>query len=144
MGHPAERRRFILELVATRNLATQEALAEALADAGWEVTQSSVSRDITALGLVKIDGSYRPPPRGTEPAGDPDERTVRDGVLDAKPAGDCLIVVRTRVDEAGRVASALDRLAWPGLAGTVAGLDTLFAACADRAARDKLLKKLKR
>ena len=39
----------ILELISTRAMRTQEELAEALAAEGWEVTQSSVSRDITAL-----------------------------------------------------------------------------------------------
>jgi len=40
-------------------------LAEALAGAGWEATQSSVSRDIAALRLVKVDGAYRRQPRGS-------------------------------------------------------------------------------
>ena len=51
----------ILELISTRAIRTQEELAEALAAEGWEVTQSSVSRDITALRLVKSDGAYRRP-----------------------------------------------------------------------------------
>ena len=51
----------ILELVATRPLHTQEELADVLAREGWEVTQSSVSRDITALGLVKVEGIYQRP-----------------------------------------------------------------------------------
>ena len=49
----------ILELISTRAVHTQEELAEALAGEGWEVTQSSVSRDIAALRLVKVDGAYR-------------------------------------------------------------------------------------
>ncbi len=44
----------ILELISTRAVRTQEELAEALAAEGWEVTQSSVSRDISALRLVKV------------------------------------------------------------------------------------------
>ena len=53
----------ILELISTRAVRTQEELAEALAAEGWEVTQSSVSRDIAALRLVKVDGAYRRPAR---------------------------------------------------------------------------------
>jgi transcriptional regulator of arginine metabolism len=143
MGQRDERRRRILALVSSRNLATQEELARALTEAGWKVTQSSVSRDIAALGLVKAAGCYRPAPRGIEPAADPDERTLHEGIIDVKPAGDALLVLRTRLDEAGRVATSLDRLGWPGMVGTVAGLDTVFAACTDRNARDRLLLRLR-
>ena len=45
----------ILELITTRAIRTQEELAEALAAEGWDVTQSSVSRDIAALRLVKVE-----------------------------------------------------------------------------------------
>ncbi|HRP08999.1 MAG TPA: hypothetical protein PLL69_10985, partial [Gemmatimonadales bacterium] len=51
----------ILEMVATRPIRTQDELAEALGSEGWEVTQSSVSRDISQLGLVKVDGIYTRP-----------------------------------------------------------------------------------
>jgi transcriptional regulator of arginine metabolism len=117
----------ILELIATRAITTQEELAEALAAEGWDVTQSSVSRDISALGLVKVDGAYRRRPQSRAPA-DPDERRIADGVLSAEPAGDSLVVVHTPPGEANRVAVALDRLAWPQVVGTIAGDDTIFLA----------------
>src|SRR6185503_14923457 len=43
----------ILEIISTRPVQTQEELAAALTAEGWQVTQSSVSRDIAALGLIK-------------------------------------------------------------------------------------------
>src|SRR5687768_2882775 len=70
----------ILELISTRAIHTQEDLAEALAAEGWEVTQSSISRDIAALRLVKVDGAYRRPPRSSV-ARDPDERRIAESVL---------------------------------------------------------------
>ena len=63
----------ILELISTRPIHTQEDLAEALATEGWAVTQSSVSRDIAALRLVKVDGIYRRPAAAISRARDPDE-----------------------------------------------------------------------
>ena len=57
----------ILELISTRAIRTQEELAEALAPEGWDVTQSSVSRDIAALRLIKVDGAYRRSTRGAAP-----------------------------------------------------------------------------
>ena len=46
----------ILELISTRTVRTQEELADALASQGWDVTQSSVSRDISALRLIRWMG----------------------------------------------------------------------------------------
>jgi transcriptional regulator of arginine metabolism len=128
----------ILELISTRAVRTQEELAEALAAEGWEVTQSSVSRDIAALRLVKVDGAYRRPASVVVPA-DPNERRIADGVLTAEAAGDALVVVHTPAGEANRVAVALDRLAWPEVAGTIAGDDTIFIAVKGPAARRRVL-----
>ena len=95
----------ILELISTRAVQTQEELADALAADGWEVTQSSVSRDIAALRLVKVDGAYqRARPRRAR-ARDPDELRIAEGVLTVEPAGDALVVLHTPPGEANRVGS---------------------------------------
>jgi len=133
----------ILELISTRAVRTQDELAETLAAEGWEVTQSSVSRDIAALRLIKVDGAYRRPASVLIPA-DPNERRIADGVLTAEPAGDALVVVHTPAGEANRVAVALDRLAWPEVAGTIAGDDTIFIAVKGPAARRRVLDALGR
>lgn len=128
----------ILELISTRAVRTQEELAEALAAEGWDVTQSSVSRDITALRLVKANGVYRRPSLASMPA-DPDERRIADGVLTMEPAGDALVVLHTPPGEANRVAVALDRLAWPDVVGTIAGDDTIFLAVKDGTAQRRVM-----
>jgi transcriptional regulator of arginine metabolism len=133
----------ILELVSTRAIHTQEELADALATEGWEVTQSSVSRDIASLRLVKVDGAYRRPPRGSV-VQDPDERRIADGVLTCESAGDALIVLHTPPGEANRVAVALDRLAWPDVVGTIAGDDTIFLAARDSAAQRRVLRAVRK
>ena len=142
----ADRRRRhlkILELITTRAIRTQDELAEALAAGGWEVTQSSVSRDITALRLVKVDGAYRRAPRASA-ARDPDEVRIREGVLTCEPAGDVLVVLHTPPGEANRVAVALDRLAWPDVVGTLAGDDTIFLAVKDRGAQRGVLRAVRK
>ena len=139
-----QRRRHILELVASRELRTQDELAEAVAAAGWAATQSSVSRDIAALGLVKIDGVYRRPPRASRPRGHPDEERIAEVVLSADSAGDALVVLKTPAGEANHVAVGLDRLAWPEVVGTIAGDDTIFVAVRDRRSRARMLERLKR
>jgi transcriptional regulator of arginine metabolism len=128
----------ILELISTRAIHTQEELAEALASEGWEVTQSSVSRDIAALRLVKAGGAYRRPTTSTTPV-DPDERRIAEGVLTVDRAGDALIVLHTPPGEANRVAVAIDRLAWPDVVGTLAGDDTIFLAVKDVGAQRKVV-----
>jgi transcriptional regulator of arginine metabolism len=133
----------ILELVSTRAIQTQEDLAEALVAEGWEVTQSSVSRDIATLRLVKVDGTYRRAPRSSAVA-DPDERRIAEGVLTVEPAGDALIVVHTPPGEANRVAVALDRLAWAEVVGTIAGDDTIFLAVKDGAAQRRVVREVRR
>jgi transcriptional regulator of arginine metabolism len=133
----------ILELISTRAIRTQEELAEALTAQGWEVTQSSVSRDITALRLVKADGAYRRPPRRASSA-DPDEQRIAEGVLSIESAGEALVVLHTPPGEANRVAVALDRLAWPEIIGTIAGDDTIFLAVKDGGAQRRVLREVRR
>jgi len=133
----------ILELINTRPIHTQEELADSLTALGWEVTQSSVSRDIAALRLVKVDGAYRrPPPRALRI--DPDERRVSEGVLTIEAAGDALVVLHTPPGEANHVAVALDRLAWPEVLGSIAGDDTIFLAVKHSRAQRQVLQELRR
>jgi transcriptional regulator of arginine metabolism len=133
----------ILELITTRAIATQDDLAAALTAEGWDVTQSSVSRDIQALGLVKAGGRYQQLSRKS-PTTDPDEARVREGVLMATPAGDHLVVIHTAPGEAQRVGLAIDRLAWAEVVGTVAGDDTIFVAVAKRNDAKGLLRRLRK
>ena len=132
----------ILELISTRAIHTQDELAEALAAEGWEVTQSSVSRDIAALKLGKVAGAYR---RTIRPAAtrDPDEQRIADGVLRADTSGDVLVVLHTSPGEANRVAVAIDRLAWPEVVGTIAGDDTIFLAARNAAGQRGVIKRLR-
>ncbi len=62
------RRESILALVSSRRLATQDDPAAALRDVGIEASQASVSRDIAALGLIKVGGRWAPPSADGLPA----------------------------------------------------------------------------
>lgn len=134
----------ILELVATRPMRTQDEVAEALAQEGWDVTQSSVSRDISALGLVKSDGIYqRPANARLKEISDPNERRLAESLLAVEAAGEALLVLHTPPGEAQRVGSALDLLAWPEIVGTIAGDDTIFIAVHHANAQTKILRRLR-
>ena len=140
----SERQLRILQLVESRPLRTQEDVAAALRAAGFPVTQSSVSRDLAALGLVKVGGVYARPPAPATAQDDVNERHIRESLLAVATAGDALVVLRTPTGEAARVALALDRLAWDEVVGTIAGDDTIFAAARDTEARDRAAARLRR
>lgn len=134
----------ILELISTCAIRTQEDLAEALTAEGWEVTQSSVSRDVAALKLVKVDGSYQRPARIAVTTENPNERRITEGVLTVEMAGDSLVVLHTPPGEANRVGVAIDRLAWSDVVGTLAGDDTIFVAVKDRTAQRRVAREIAR
>lgn len=145
MSHERRQRHLkILELVATRPLHTQDEVADALSQEGWEVTQSSVSRDIATLGLVKSDGIYlRPASARIREIVDPNQRRIAESLLSVETAGDALLVLHTPPGEAQRVGSALDLLAWPEIVGTIGGDDTIFVATRNAAAQGQIVKHLR-
>lgn len=145
MSHDRTRRHLkILELVATRPLRTQDELAEALSREGWDVTQSSVSRDIAALHLVKSDGIYqRPAAARVKELNDPNQRRIAESLLSIEAAGDAMLVLHTPPGEAQRVGSAIDLLAWPEVVGTIGGDDTIFVATRGGSAQSRVVTQLR-
>jgi len=138
-GDRRQRHLKILELITTHAVHTQEDLADALAREGWEVTQSSVSRDIATLHLIKVDGAYQRPIAAKRPRHDPDEQRISEGVLTIEAAGDALVVLHTPPGEANRVGVALDRLAWSDVLGNISGDDTIFVAVRNPAAQRRFI-----
>jgi transcriptional regulator of arginine metabolism len=141
----ALRLRKLLELIATQKLHTQEEVCAALTAEGWQVTQSSVSRDIAALKLSKEGGIYvrRSPERERDASHSP-LSILGESILDSAPAGDALVVIHTPPGEASRVGATLDRLAYPEVVGTIAGDDTVFVAVRDAAAQKRFLSTLRK
>jgi transcriptional regulator of arginine metabolism len=131
------RREAILAMVAGQRLETQEDLVAALRARGIEASQASVSRDIAALGLIKVGGRWaQPTTDAVHP--EPLEQRIAAYLLAVAAAGDHLLVLRTPAGEAQGVALALDRLDVAGVVGTVAGDDTIFVAVEDAAAGQRL------
>ena len=128
-----ERQQLIRNLVETRNIETQEDLANALRESGIKVTQATVSRDIKELMLVKVSdmrGSYRysiPKERTHMMSSEQLERLVRNSVISVQSGGN-LVVLHTLPGTAQGVAFAIDSMKWIGIMGTVAGDDTIFVA----------------
>lgn len=141
-GNQEARRRALRLLIRRRRIRTQEELVEVLQERGFEITQSSLSRDLMHLGARKLDGAYRLVGDGEE--GDdgsqsyPTLSELQPFVRALRPAGPNLLVVCTRPGLAQTVALALDSMNMPEVTGTVAGDDTVFVATPTRRAQRNL------
>ncbi|HEY8530798.1 MAG TPA: arginine repressor [Limnochorda sp.] len=130
------RQAAILQIVREREVRTQEELAELLRQAGIEVTQATISRDIKELGLVKEPvpgGGYRYVLARQEPPVDWLERArlaFREFVVSLRSSGN-LVLIKTTTGAAHSVAAAIDALAWPEILGSIAGDDTVLLVVAE-------------
>lgn len=144
------RQQQIRDLLDARPIGTQHELAAALRERGFRATQATVSRDVAEMGLIKLSRSgsraYALPPRAGLPETTGDERLamiLRDLPIDIRSAG-LLLILRAVPGSAHAIAAALDRCGWPEVAGSIGGDDTVFVACSDRAALDRVRKRLVR
>jgi transcriptional regulator of arginine metabolism len=120
------RRSAIRELLGRGPVPTQQLLVAELARQGFVATQSSVSRDLREIGAVKTAQGYE---LETVEAGDrPELNAIGEFVRAILPAGPHLLVLRTAIGAAQRVALALDRSGWPEIVGNIGGDDTVFVA----------------
>ena len=127
-----DRQGTILRLVQERQLATQEEVAEALRERGIDAVQTTVSRDIAQLGLVKVrngDGKliYALPGAADLRRRDQLASALRSWAQGMTPTGQ-LLVIQTPRGFAAALADAIDEAALPEVAGTIAGDNTVFVA----------------
>jgi transcriptional regulator of arginine metabolism len=132
-----ERQGAILRLVQQQPMSTQAEVAEALKASGIEAVQATVSRDITQLGLVKVRNEtgrlvYALPGAADLRRYDELGSALRRYMGKTTTSGS-LLVVETPRGFAAALADAIDAAALPEVAGTIAGDNTVFVACADGA-----------
>ncbi len=138
----SDRREAIRRLLQNGPADTQHAVVAALIAGGFEATQSSVSRDLREIGAVKTAAGYE---LGEQSYGaDAEIAKVADLLRDLQTAGPNLLVIKTAIGAAQRVALALDRCGWPEIVGNVGGDDTVFTATGSGAAQRNLLARIKR
>jgi transcriptional regulator of arginine metabolism len=111
----ARRHSAILQLVNGGSVHTQQDIAVALARRGMRATQATISRDIQELGLVRSGAGYRS-----------SAALVSELVLSVELVQP-MAVIKTPPGTANLVARRIDEAALPGVAGTVAGDDTIIA-----------------
>ncbi|NLL93407.1 MAG: arginine repressor [Clostridiales bacterium] len=142
------RQRKIIELINNNEIDTQEELAALLQDAGFRVTQATVSRDIRELGITKIARKGLAQRYVTTSPSDLDMNDKLIGVLQtgfiSMDMAMNIIVIKTSAGMAMAVAAALDALKWNEIAGCIAGDDTIFCAIRDVEDTIKVMDKLKK
>jgi len=118
----AQRQNAIVQLVNRGSAHTQQEIAAALARRGMRATQATISRDIQELGLVRSGAGYRS-----------SAALVRELVLSIELV-EPVAVIKTPPGTANMVARRIDEAGLPGVAGTVAGDDTIIAVLRKRGA----------
>jgi len=136
------RREAIRRLLLQGPVKTQGTLAAVLSSAGISATQSSLSRDLKELGTIKTAAGYELPSGGQDDD-DPLE-AVAELLRTFQPAGPNLLVVRTAIGAAQRVALAFDRCNWPEVVGNIGGDDTVFIATNSGVAQKNLISRIER
>ena len=117
-----KRQQAILDVVSRGGAQTQQEIAAALTRKGMRTTQATISRDIHELGLVRSVAGYRS-----------NAALVAELVLSIELVSP-LAVIRTPPGTANLVARRIDEASLPGIAGTVAGDDTIIAVLREKSA----------
>ena len=134
-----DRQRVIRDLIGSRDVGSQEELRKLLRQRGWDVTQSTLSRDLREMRLARVptpDGS-----RYTTTEKTPDELLPR--LFDRVDGVGELLVLHTVPGGAQTIAFALDAEGWTDVLGTIAGDDTILIVCRSSGARDRLARRLR-
>lgn len=135
-----ERHSKIVELIGKYEIETQEELAERLNQAGYKVTQATVSRDIRELKLTKVqseNGRQRYMVMQNQTSfSDKYIRILKDGYVSMDMAQN-ILVIKTVSGMAMAVAAALDEIHFHEIVGCIAGDDTIM--CAVRSVDDTIL-----
>jgi transcriptional regulator of arginine metabolism len=129
----------IIALLEQQQVRSQTELAELLAAAGVHVTQGTLSRDLVEVGALRVrgadghlvyavpgDGGDRTPQRGEFATFESRLARLCAEILVSAEASANLVVLRTPPGAAQYLASAVDRVGWESILGTIAGDDTVL------------------
>jgi transcriptional regulator of arginine metabolism len=142
-----QRHAAILRILRDQSVSTQTELAEALHAAGHDVVQTTVSRDIHELGLIKVRSSsgrlvYAPPEAAEAERADAIAVAFARWALDVEPSGN-LVVVITPHGYASPLAQAIDVARHPRIAGTIAGENTVLLVAREGVTGVKLAEEIR-
>ncbi len=124
------RHNLILEIIESKDIETQEELAEELKNRGVRVTQATVSRDIKELRLLKVlseHGGYKyaTVERAEKGMNERFIRILTESIVNIDSVNN-LIVINTLSASANAACEAIDSMKWSEVMGTIAGDNTLL------------------
>ncbi len=142
-----ERHEKILEIIGQYDVDTQEELAARLKEAGFKVTQATVSRDIRALKITKVTGKdgrsrYAVLQDDSAELGDRYTRVLREA-LTSIDVGQNMLVIKTMPGMAMGVAAALDAMKWEEILGSIAGDDTVMCVAGTAGQAEETARRLR-
>lgn len=142
----SSRQNKIIELIRNHNIETQEELADFLTQAGFAVTQATISRDIRELKLMKVpmeDGRQKYGILQSQTTGLNEKfvRVLRDAFLSMEKAQN-ILVIKTVSGMAMAAAAALDSLSVEGIVGSIAGDDTIMCAIRTEQETSKVMERI--
>lgn len=146
----AQRHNKIKELIQKHDIDTQNALADALNESGFNVTQATVSRDIKELGLVKVlvdNGGYKYAlPVKTAETLNISSKIINvfcESVISIDYSQN-IVVVKTLSGSANAAGALIDKLNIPEILGCIAGDDTIFIVVSSIEIAPTVVEKLKK
>jgi transcriptional regulator of arginine metabolism len=145
MANKSERHAAIRELISTRTVSSQEDLRRLLLQRGWDVTQSTLSRDLREMRVARVPDADRTRyavSGGGDEGGRPALESLLPSLFSRIDGVGELVVLRTVPGGAQSVAVALDAEDWPDVLGTIAGDDTILIVCRSSGARERLTRRL--
>lgn len=139
------RHNLILEIIESKDIETQEELAEELKRRNIKVTQATVSRDIKELRLLKVlaeGGKYKyaTVERAEKGMSDRFIRILSESVMSIEAAGN-LVVIKTITASASAASEAIDSMKWPEVLGTIAGDNTILIIARSEAVVEPLMQR---
>ena len=143
-----KRQAEIIELINKYDIDTQEELTNRLQEAGFKVTQATISRDIRELKLTKVAGDngrqkYVTMKNTESDLYDKYVQVLQTGFLSMDKAQN-ILVIKTVSGMAMAVAAALDELHINGIVGSIAGDDTVMCAIRDNEEIMKVMEQIKK
>lgn len=145
MANKRERQGAIRELISARPVRSQEELRRLMLQRGWDVTQSTLSRDLREMRVARVpdaDGARYALTGSVEDAPHPSLESLLPPLFDRVDGVGELVVLRTVPGGAQSIAVALDGEDWPDVLGTIAGDDTILIVCRSSGARERLVRRL--
>ncbi|AFS40294.1 MAG: arginine repressor [Leuconostoc gelidum] len=145
-----QRQELILDIIQNQPITSQEELLSELLKHRVETTQTTVSRDIRALGIVRIkdinnDLRYQQ----LQDQGETPDLIVTENAIDAAiieyavfvKRVQFMTIIRTTDSSGNAVAGIIDDANLPQVIATLAGFDTIYVTSPDEVSAEALTKR---